>query len=58
MFDFAVYLLYRAGLAIAAALPLPALFALGELLGWCAWLLSGTYRRLAERNVAIALANA
>ncbi|PYK55028.1 MAG: lipopolysaccharide heptosyltransferase II [Verrucomicrobia bacterium] len=57
MFDFAVYLLYRAGLAIAAALPLPALFALGELLGWCAWLLSGTYRRLAERNVAIAFAN-
>src|SRR5947207_7025758 len=57
MFDFAVYLLYRAVLAIAAALPLPALFALGELLGWCAWLLSGTYRRLAERNVAIAFAN-
>jgi lipopolysaccharide heptosyltransferase II len=57
MLDFAVYLLYRAGLAIAAALSLPILFALGELLGFCAWLLSGKYRRLAERNVAIAFAN-
>ncbi len=57
MLDFVVYLLYRAGLAIAAALPLPVLFALGELLGFCAWLLSGKYRRLAERNVAIAFAN-
>ena len=57
MLDFVVYLLYRAGLAIAASLPLPVLFALGEFLGSCAWLLSGKYRRLAERNVAIAFAN-
>jgi lipopolysaccharide heptosyltransferase II len=57
MLDFAVYLFYRAGLAIAAALPLPVLFALGELLGFCAWLLSGKYRGLAEHNVAIAFAN-
>ena len=57
MLDFVVYLLYRAGLAIAASLPLPVLFALGEFLGFCAWLLSGKYRRLAERNVAIAFAN-
>jgi lipopolysaccharide heptosyltransferase II len=57
MLDFVVYLLYRAGLAIAAGLPLPVLFALGEFLGFCAWLLSGKYRRLAESNVAIAFAN-
>ncbi len=57
MLDFVVYLFYRAGLAIAAGLPLPVLFALGEFLGFCAWLLSGKYRRLAERNVAIAFAN-
>jgi len=57
MLDFVVYLLYRAGLAIASGLPLPVLFTLGEFLGFCAWLLSGKYRRLAERNVAIAFAN-
>src|SRR5216110_1221736 len=57
MFDFVVYLLYRAGLAIAAGLPLPVLFALGEFLGFCEWLLSGKYRRLAKRNVAIAFTN-
>jgi lipopolysaccharide heptosyltransferase II len=57
MLDFVVHLLYRAGLAIAAALPMPVLFAIGEFLGFCAWLLSGKYRHLAERNVAIAFAN-
>ena len=57
MFDFVVYLLYRAGSAIAAALPLPLLFAVGQILGSCAWLASGKYRRLAERNVAVAFAN-
>ncbi|HEV3099024.1 MAG TPA: lipopolysaccharide heptosyltransferase II [Candidatus Udaeobacter sp.] len=57
MLDFVVYLLYRAGLAIASRLPLPVLFALGEFLGFCAWLFSGKYRRLAERNVAVAFAN-
>jgi heptosyltransferase-2 len=57
MLDFVVYLLYRAGVAIAAGLPLPVLFALGKFLGFCAWLLSGKYRRLAERNVALAFAN-
>ena len=54
MLDFVVYLLYRAGSAIAAALPLRFLFAVGEFLGSCAWLVSGKYRRLAERNVEIA----
>src|SRR5215510_6823561 len=57
MFDFVVYLLYRAGLAIAAALPLPFLFAFGEAMGICAWALSGKYRRLATRNLETAFAN-
>jgi lipopolysaccharide heptosyltransferase II len=57
MLDFVVYLLYRAGSAIAAVLPLQFLFALGQVLGFCAWLVSGKYRRLAERNVAIAFAD-
>ena len=54
MLDFAVYVLYRAGSAIAAALPLRLLFALGQLLGFCAWLVSGKYRRLAKSNLTIA----
>jgi heptosyltransferase-2 len=54
MLDFCVYLLYRAGSAIASALPLPVLFVFGELLGFCAWIVLGNYRHLAERNVAIA----
>jgi lipopolysaccharide heptosyltransferase II len=57
MFDFVVYLLYRAGSAVASALPLRFLFAAGEFLGFCAWLVSGKYRRLAEYNVATAFAN-
>ncbi|MFL6505709.1 MAG: lipopolysaccharide heptosyltransferase II [Candidatus Udaeobacter sp.] len=57
MFDFVVYLLYRAGLAVAAALPLPFLFGFGQLLGVCAWMFSGKYRRLATRNLEIAFAN-
>ncbi|MGA7274934.1 MAG: lipopolysaccharide heptosyltransferase II [Candidatus Udaeobacter sp.] len=57
MLDFVVYLLFRAGSAIAAALPLPLLFAVGQLLGFCVWLVSGKYRHLAERNVAIAFAD-
>jgi heptosyltransferase-2 len=54
MLDFVVHILYRAGSAIAAALPLRLLFAAGQILGSCAWLVSGKYRRLAERNVGIA----
>jgi lipopolysaccharide heptosyltransferase II len=57
MFDFVVYLLYRAGSAVAAALPLPFLFVFGEFLGVCAWNFSGKYRRLATRNLEIAFAN-
>ena len=57
MLDFVVYLFYRAGSAIAAALPLRLLFSFGQFLGTCAWLVSGKYRRLAKRNVAIAFGN-
>jgi heptosyltransferase-2 len=54
MLDFSVYLLYRAGSAIASALPLPVLFVFGEFLGFCAWIILGNYRHLAQRNIAIA----
>src|SRR6266496_4428352 len=57
MLDFIVYLLYRAGSAIASALPLQALFVLAEFLGFCAWIVLGNYRHLAQRNVAIAFGN-
>jgi heptosyltransferase II len=57
MLDFVAYILYRTGLATAAALPMRVLFALGQFLGFCAWFVSGKYRRLAERNVAIAFAD-
>ena len=57
MLDFVVYLLYRAGSAVIAALPLPFLFAFGQFLGVCAWAFAGKYRRLATRNVTIAFAN-
>src|SRR5260370_38384690 len=57
MLDFTVYLLYRAGSAIANALPLRLLFILGEFLGFCAWLFLPGYRRLANRNVSIAFGN-
>src|SRR5437016_4929282 len=57
MFDFVVYLLYRAGSAVARALPLGLLFSLGQFLGFCAWLILGKYRRLAQRNVTIAFGN-
>ena len=54
MLDFTIYLLYRAGSAIASALPLRLLFILGEFLGLCAWFILPGYRRLSQRNVAIA----
>jgi heptosyltransferase II len=57
MLDFAVYLLYRTGLAIVATLPMRLLFVLGQFLGFCASLVFGKYRRLAKRNVAIAFAD-
>jgi len=57
MLDFVVYLLYRAGSALVAVLPLPFLFALGQWLGLGVWVVSGKYRRLAIRNLEIAFAN-
>src|SRR5213596_3446443 len=54
MLDFVVYLLYRAGSAVANALPLRLLFVVGQFLGLCAWIMLGKYRRLAQRNTAIA----
>ena len=57
MLDFSIYLLYRAGLALLTALPLRALFVLGNGAGFCAWLILGKYRRLARRNVSIAFGN-
>jgi lauroyl/myristoyl acyltransferase len=57
MFDFVVYLLYRAGSVIAAALPLWLLFARWANPRLLRVARSAKYRRLAERNVAIAFAN-
>ena len=57
MLDLIVYLLYRAGAALANALPLPLLFAAGQFLGFCAWLILGKYRHLANHNVSIAFGN-
>ncbi len=54
MLDFSIYLLYRASTAIASALPVRVLFALGSFMGWWAWLLLPHYRRLARRNLEIA----
>ncbi|MEO7723620.1 MAG: hypothetical protein ABIU29_02865, partial [Chthoniobacterales bacterium] len=55
MVDFCVYFLYRAALALITALPLRLVFSLGQLLGFCAWVLLPAYRHLARRNVEIAL---
>ncbi len=58
MRDFCFYVLYRAGSAFLAALPLPLLFRLGEFAGFCAWLVLPHYRRLALRNMVVAFAPA
>src|SRR5437762_11137169 len=57
MLDFSIYLLYRAGTAIASALPVRVLFAMGNFMGFLAWLLLPQYRRLARRNLEIAFAD-
>src|SRR5256714_3617913 len=54
MLEYFVYLIYRAGFALLSALPLRGAFALGNLLGLCAWLTLGQYRRLGYHNVQIA----
>src|SRR5437016_10577560 len=57
MLDFSIYLLYRAGTAIASTLPLRLLFAIGNFLGVCAWAVLPQYRRLARRNLEVAFAH-
>src|SRR5437016_2856376 len=57
MLDFCIYLLYRAGTAIASVLPLRVLFVLGNFMGFAGWLFLPQYRRLARRNLEIAFAN-
>jgi heptosyltransferase-2 len=54
MFDYPVYLFYRAGTDLLTLLPLPFLFAMGQICGAIAWLALPHYRRLALRNVRIA----
>src|SRR5438067_12027848 len=57
MLEFCIYLLYRAGTAIASVLPLQVLFVLGNYMGFAGWLLLPQYRRLARRNLEVAFAN-
>ena len=54
MFEYFVYLIYRFGFALIGLLPLRAAFAMGEALGFCAWILLPKYRRLALHNVDVA----
>jgi lipopolysaccharide heptosyltransferase II len=54
MLEYLVYLIYRAGFALISLLPLRAAFALGNGLGFCAWLVLGKYRRLGFHNIDIA----
>ncbi|HEY4758882.1 MAG TPA: hypothetical protein VIH43_09990, partial [Chthoniobacterales bacterium] len=54
MFDYAAYLFYRAGTSSLTLLPLPFIFALGQIGGAIAWLILPHYRKLALRNVRIA----
>src|SRR3984893_5955906 len=54
MLEYLVYLIYRAGFALIGLLPLRAAFALGNGLGFCAWIVLGKYCRLAFRNIDIA----
>jgi lipopolysaccharide heptosyltransferase II len=57
MAEYLVYLIYRTGFALIGILPLRAAFALGNALGFCAWLILGHYRALAFHNVDIAFGN-
>ncbi|MEN3370474.1 MAG: heptosyltransferase [Verrucomicrobiota bacterium] len=56
MLDFSIYLLYRGVTAIAGLLPVRVLFAIGNFMGFVAWLLVPHYRRLARRNLEVAFA--
>lgn len=52
--DYVVYLLYRAFTGLIAALPLRAVYRLGQALGWLGHLVFRPYRRLAARNLTVA----
>src|SRR5258708_7947925 len=54
MLEYFVYLIYRFGFALIGLLPLRAAFAMGEALGFCAWILLPKYRRLALHNLDVA----
>jgi len=54
MLDFSIFLLYRAASAFVTLFPLRFLFRAGEFLGFLAWAILGGYRRLAQKNLAIA----
>lgn len=54
MRDSVFYILYRAGFALLTVFPLPFLFRVGQIGGFCAWLLLPGYRKLARRNLSIA----
>jgi heptosyltransferase II len=54
MLEYFVYLIYRTGIALIGLLPLRGAFAVGNALGFCAWVVLGKYRRLAFRNIEIA----
>jgi heptosyltransferase II len=58
MFQYCVYLLYRAGVFLFGLLPLPALFGIGKFGGTLAWIILPHYRGLAFRNVRIAFGDA
>ena len=57
MFEYLVYLVYRAGFALIGLLPLTVVFGFGNGLGFCAWLVLGKYRRLGLHNIGIAFGN-
>ena len=57
MLDYLVYLIYRSGFFLIALLPLRAAFALGNGLGFCAWVIAGKYRRLGFYNIDLAFAD-
>jgi heptosyltransferase-2 len=57
MLEYPAYLLYRAGFFLVGLLPLRFLFAIGNVLGFCTWLLLRNYRQLGLRNMEIALGN-